>query len=350
MAADVSVSRQGTKDLKDQRSRLRFEHPTLLYLLLLWPALLLLGINTLAWRGRAAAKLGEAGVLDRLYSPSTWRWRLRRIILVLTATGLLMIAAARPQYGRIERTITSAGTNVIVAIDVSPSMKARDVQPERMTFAKNGLKLLLNRLTGQRVGIVVFSGQSVLQCPMTLDQAMLRLVIESLDTDSISIAGTDIGAAIETTVKAFENDGSAGGRNMILITDGEDNEGKGLAAAREAAKKKVTIYAIAIGTRRGAPVPAENGLFRSGVTSAMNLGTLEAIAKATGGKALEAGNSPESAIAAIGRAIDVQEKAELEERHEVIHQERYQWFLLPGIALLLWAILSTPNNKLITKS
>lgn len=329
---------------------MRFEHPALLYVLFLWPLLAVLGINTLAWRARAAGKLGEASVLGRLYSQSAWRWRLRRILLLLAATGLLMIAAARPQYGRIERTIKSAGTNVIVAIDVSPSMKARDVRPDRMEFAKTSLRLLLNRLVGQRVGVVVFSGRAVLQCPMTLDQAMVRLVIDSLDTDSISVAGTDIGAAIQTTIKAFVNDGSPGGRAMILITDGEDNEGKGREAAREAAKNKIAIYAIGIGTKRGAPIPAENGLFRPGVTSALNTGTLQDIAKATGGKSFEAGNSPEGAIAAIGRSIDLQEKAQLESRHEVIHQERFQWFLMPGIALLLWAIVSTPKNKKIERT
>lgn len=326
---------------------MRFEHPTLLYLLLLWPALALLGINTLAWRARVAARLGESDVLGRLYAPSAGRWRLRRFLLLLAATGLMMIAAARPQYGRIERTIKSAGTNVIVAVDVSPSMKARDVRPSRMDFAKTSLRLLLNRLVGQRVGVVVFSGEAVLQCPMTLDQSMVRLVIDSLDTDSISVAGTDIGAAIQTTIKAFVHDGSAGGRAMILITDGEDHEGKALAAARQAAQNKITIFAIGIGTQAGAPVPAENGLFRSGVTSALNLGALQDIAKATGGKAFPAGTSPESAIAAIGRAIDAQEKAQLESRHEVIHQERFQWFLLPAIVLLLWAILSTPKNTAI---
>ncbi|MCE5229736.1 VWA domain-containing protein, partial [bacterium] len=158
---------------------MRFENPTLLYLLFLWPVLAVIGVNALAWRERAAARLGDASVLSRLYSPSARRWRRRRMLLLLIATGLLMIAAARPQYGRIEQTVKGAGTNVIIAIDVSPSMKARDVLPDRITRAKTSLQMLLNRLAGQRVGIVVFSGTAILQCPMTLDQAMVRLVLDS---------------------------------------------------------------------------------------------------------------------------------------------------------------------------
>ncbi|MCE5229737.1 VWA domain-containing protein, partial [bacterium] len=221
----------------------------------------------------------------------------------------------------------------------------------RITRAKSSLQMLVNRLAGQRIGIVVFSGTAVLQCPMTLDQAMVRLVLDSLDTDSINVAGTDIGAAIRTTIKAFENDGSAGGRAMVLITDGEDNEGKALEAAKEAAAKKINIYGIGIGTAQGAPLLENPGSFKKdpsgkSVTSALDMAALQQIAKATGGKAYAAGASPESAVAAVGAAIDQQDKTEFEARHEVIHQERYQWFLMPGLFLVLWAAVATPKNGL----
>lgn len=332
---------------------MRFDNPQILYLLFLWPVLAFIGWNALAWRKRAARKLGDEAVLGRLYPASIRNWRRRRVVLLLLALGLLTIAAARPQYGQIEQTIQSAGTNVIVAFDVSPSMRARDVQPDRLERAKSSLKLLLHRLVGQRVGIVVFSGTAVLQCPMTLDQGMVRLILDSLGTDSISTAGTDIGAAIRTTTLAFENDGSQGGRAMVLITDGEDNEGKAIEAAKEAAAKKIAIYAIGIGTAAGAPLQ-NGGQFKKdaggkSVSTALDMKTLNEIARITGGKAYAAGFSPESAIGSVATGIDQQEKVKFDSRREVIHQDRFQWFLAPALFFLLWAIASSPKATVLVK-
>ena len=190
---------------------------------------------------------------------SVKRWRRRRQLLALAAVLLLIIAASRPQYGRIVQTTRSMGTNVLIALDCSASMKAQDVPPSRIERAKQSLDLLLHQLGGNRAGIVAFAGVAFLQCPMTLDHGMAALILKSLDTDSISVPGTDIGEAIKVSTEAFERGAGEGGRALVLLTDGEDHGGKVLDMAREAAAKKIRIYAVGIGTSRGAPLIEEKG-------------------------------------------------------------------------------------------
>ena len=328
---------------------MRFAYPHLLWLLALLPLLGLLGLWALAWRARVAMRLGDPAMLERLCPAAVGGWRRMRMCLVLGAIALMTLSAARPQYGRIEQTIDTAAASVILAIDVSPSMKARDVAPDRLERARMSLRLFLTRLAGQRIGIIAFAGEAILQCPLTTDMAMARLVLESLDIDSIAVAGTDIGAAIRVGGEAFENDASPGGRVLVLMTDGEDHEGGVIEAAAEAARREVIIYSIGIGTPGGAPLHEERGGFKTDpdggfVTTRLQLPVLERIGRMTGGEAWAAGDAPERAVDAVIAAIDRQRKERLESRRLVIHQDRFQWFLAPALVLLLMAVLSRPDQ------
>jgi len=329
---------------------MHFGNPQLLWLLLAWPLLAALGLMALGWRERVARLIGHAPLLERLYPASIRRWRRQRFVLMMLAALFLIVAAARPQYGRIEQTIRSLGTNVIVALDCSGSMRSKDrgLPASRMALAKQSLDYLLRNLDGDRVGIVAFAGAAVLQCPMTLDRSMALLVLQSLDTDSINVPGTDLGAAIQIATNAFANGADEGGRTLVLITDGEDNEGRGLDAAKAAALKRVTIYALGIGTPEGAPVLKDDGLFHedsSGkkINTRMHMDTLRAIAQAAGGEAWEAGGVPLSAIHAVAQKIDDQKKTELEARRQILYQDRFQWFLAPALLLLLWLLILRPE-------
>ncbi len=327
---------------------MQFEYPRLLWVLAFWPVLALLGWRALAWRARVAGRLGAPELLGRLYPESVRRWRRRRLGLLLLATALMMIAAARPQYGQIEQKFESVGTNVIIAIDVSASMGARDVEPSRMARAKESLLTLLRELVGQRIGIVAFAGRAFLQCPMTLDLKMAQLVLDAVEINSVGTPGTDVGAAIRTAVTAFDRDASRGGRALVLLTDGEDLEGHGIEAAREAAAAGIVIHAIGIGSPEGAPLVEEEGGFKKGpggqtVTTRVDMAGLEAIAAATGGMAIHGGEAPELAVAQVAQAIGRQEKAQLESRRQVINQDRFQWFVLPALLIVLLAVSLRPE-------
>lgn len=341
---------------------MHFGNPEVLWLLPVWVVLALLGVRALAWRRRAARHIGQPELLDRLYPTEVRRWRRRRLALALAALLLLVVAAARPQYGRIERNLHSVGTNILVALDCSASMGARDVQLQgaqasRIEAAKRSLELLVHRLAGNRVGIVAFAGEAMLQCPMTLDQDMASMVLKSLDTDSVGVPGTDLGEAIDVATGAFERGSPDGGRALVLLTDGEDNEGKGLEAARRAKEKNVRIFAIGIGTSRGAPFPEVKSSDASGapsfkedtktgakVNSRLRMDTLDEIAKASGGGvAFAAGDAPAGAVDRVAAAIDNLQKTEIETRKQILYQDRFQWFLAPALLLLLVLLLLRPQ-------
>ncbi len=324
---------------------MNFGHPQLLWLLLLVPLLAVLGWFAERRRTRAAAQIGDAPLIARLYPASVAAWRRRRLAVALVAFALLAFATARPQYGRVEQVVKRSGVDVLIALDTSRSMLAQDVRPNRIVKAKESLKWLLRRLKGNRVGIIAFAGEAFVNCPMTLDLSLADLILESLDADSIATQGTDLGRAIRSAKGAFERGGS-GRPVLVLITDGEDNEGQGLAAAEEAAAIGMKIFAIGIGTESGAPVPAEQGYKETAegtkVNSRLDLGGLAAIAKATGGAAYAAGDSPMSAVEAVSRTINGLEKSELESRKLVIYRDRFSWFAAPALLAMIWLLFSRP--------
>lgn len=335
---------------------MHFGNPELLWLILAWLLLVIVAARTLAWRARAAGRIGQPELINRLYPAGIRRWRRRRMILAMAALLFLIIAAARPQYGQIERTMHSVGTNVLVALDCSRSMDAQDVQPSRIEAAKTDLGLMLNRLAGNRIGIVSFAGEAVLQCPMTLDYDMISMVLKNLDTDSVTVPGTNIGEAIDVATNAFERGAPDGGRALVLLTDGEDLAGKAVEAAQRAKGKNVRIYAIGIGTESGAPLlqkagsgKANTGGFMedpetgSKVNSRLRMDALRQIASATGGAAYDAGDAPAMAVERVARDIENLRTTDLENRKQVIFQDRFQWFLAPALLLILRMMLLRPK-------
>ncbi len=271
------------------------------------------------------------------------------MLMGLAVFSLLAFSSARPQYGRIEQNITRSGVDVIIALDVSPSMMAEDVKPNRLAKAKESLKGLIRRLKGNRVGIIAFAGDAFLNCPMTLDLSLANLVLEALDANSIGVAGTDIGKAIHVAVGAFER-GGVGTPALVLLTDGEDNEGQGLKAAQAAAEKNVRIFTIGIGTEIGAPVPDKLRGYKetvqgTKVTSKMDATSLKAIAEATGGAAFLAGSNPVGAVDEVARQLNELQKTKLESTKLVIYQDRYAWFVAPALILLAWLLISRPEQS-----
>lgn len=326
---------------------LRFGNPLALHAL--WLAA---GLALLAWRARARSaramrEMGDPAVVLRLVSPAAIAWRRRRDAVAVAAFAMLALAAARPQYGRVEQPMRRAGVDVLVAVDVSPSMLAQDVKPNRLAKAKESLKVLVRALAGDRVGIVAFAGEAILACPLTGDVELADLALGAIDRDSVGVAGTDLGAAIDVAARAFER-GGVGSPVLVLLTDGEDNEGKGLAAAQEAAKKGLRIFAIGIGTDIGAPIPdGMKGYLETSqgtkVGTRLDMSGLGAIARATGGEAFHAAGSPAAAVDAVMRRIDRVEKSEIEGSRIVVHQDRFPWFLVPAMAMIAWLMVSAPR-------
>jgi Ca-activated chloride channel family protein len=263
--------------------------------------------------------------------------------LWLAACSLALVALARPQWGIRWQEEGRRGLDIVVVLDTSRSMLATDLKPSRMQRAKWGLNDLLQRLGGDRIGLVAFAGSSFLACPLTADYAAFSLVLEDMRPGTIPRGGTAIAQALETALESFERGGMAD-RVVLLVTDGEDHEGGIDRAIGRLARDKVRVFAVGVGSVGGDFIPAaagEGGAFlrdRAGaaVRTALREETLKKIAEGTGGIAVSvsAGDFGWERIIDVGFAGLKRE--EREAKLVKAYEERFPWFL--GAALLLLSL------------
>ena len=261
--------------------------------------------------------------------------------LFLVGLVLVLFAASRPQWGHSLERRSARSRNVVVAIDVSRSMLAEDVRPNRLERAKADVADLIDSLKGDRCALVAFRRTGVSICPLTTDRAFLRGALESLSPDSAPRGETDLGSAIRASLDAL--DPTADDHNaIILISDGGDLRGEALEGAAVAKKRGVPIFTVGIGDPvRGATVPAEGGgvMKHDGrpVTVKLESAALDAIAKASGGRyvPLATAGTAETTLGAIYSRFLRQVAAKEQNEDELRLGERYQIFLVPGLALLI---------------
>jgi len=297
-------------------------------------------------------RFGELELVQKLMrSRSKGFLVLRRVFFVL-GYGFLILALARPQMGTKLEEVKREGIDMVVAIDLSRSMLAEDVAPNRLAKAKFELKTLIERLQGDRIGIVAFAGDAFLACPLTTDYSAALMILDALDTKIIPEQGTAIGRALEIATKAFPEEKDRQ-HVILLLTDGEDHIGKPVEIAESAAETGIIIYTIGIGSPSGVPIPTFNnsgmktGLLKDNqgnvVTTKLDEMTLRRVALATNGKYYPA--RPGSAeLDEILREIAGMEKSEIESKVFTNYEERYHWALLPA---LVFVILSSalPERK-----
>ena len=318
---------------------MNFAHPEYLPGLLLLPAAFLFLLWANKKRARTLAKMGESALLRRLSSNINWSGRRWRNALLLIALAFFIVALARPQWGSEVREVKQEGLQVLVALDVSQSMMAQDIKPTRLDRAKLEIADLMEQLNGDEIGLVLFSGASFIQVPLTSDYFTALTYLDSADPSVISRPGTVIGDAIRTAMYGFDSNLSSQ-KVLIVMTDGEDHETDPLAAAQEVADEGVLIYTIGFGTPEGEPIPITDS---SGqivgykkdqqgevVLSKLDEDTLKAVAQAGNGKYYRAsadGNELEKLLT----EINTLQKAQLQNRIETRHIERYQIFLALGL-------------------
>ncbi|MCY4633986.1 MAG: VWA domain-containing protein [Acidobacteria bacterium] len=322
----------------------RFGVESLLYAYLLLPALLALEWWAAARRRRALDRFGERGRIDRLTAAVSRGGRLTRTVLMLAAVVLLVTALARPQFGDRVDTVRREGQDVVVALDLSASMEAEDIAPNRLAAAKLAVGRLIERLDGDRIGLVAFAGEAFVQSPLTLDYAAAALFLNAMEPDLVPVPGTDLGQAIEVALDGFGEPGDRS-RQLVVITDGEDHEGAIDAAVERAADEGVRVYAVGMGSTEGVPIPsfddsgAPNGFLRddegSVVTTRLDDVTLQRVADRTGGAYYHAAAGSGAAFDRLMDELTGDEGGEIESREVTRYEEQYQIFL--GLALLLLA-------------
>lgn len=285
---------------------------------------------------------GES-LFSKLVSSNYREQQKHRLICFAISMFFLLIALTRPQWGYQWEDIPKKGIDIMIALDVSRSMLAEDIKPNRLERAKRKTSDLLDMLKGDRVGLVAFSGTSFVQCPLTLDYAAARIFLNAIDTDLIPVQGTALGGALRKSIKAFRNEEKKS-KAIILITDGEDQTGQALEAAKEAADAGVKIFTIGIGKEIGAPLPNPNqsgGFLKNDrgevVLTKLDETTLQKISLQTGG----------SYVRSVTGDIDLKtiyldqinqnlEKKKFKSERRKVWQERFQWFIFPALLFLLY--------------
>ena len=320
----------------------RFGVEGLLYAYLLLPALMALEWWAAARRRAALDRFGERGRIERLTASVDRGGRMARTALVLAAVVLLVTALARPQFGDRVDTVRREGQDVVVALDLSASMAAEDIAPSRLAAARLAVGRLIERLDGDRIGLVAFAGEAFVQSPLTLDYAAATLFLNAMEPDLIPVPGTDLGQALEVALEGFGEAGERG-RQVVIITDGEDHEGAVDAAVERAVDEGVRVYAVGMGSTEGVPIPsfdetgAPNGFLRDEeggvVTTRLDDVTLQRLADRTGGAYYHAAAGSGAAFERLVEELTGGEGGEIESREVTRYEEQYQIFL--GLALLL---------------
>ena len=315
----------------------RFAHPEYLYLLLAAPALIALFAWALYDRRRRLARFGDpATVATLMPDASTGRMKLK-FILFTTAVILVILAAARPQFGSKLREQKSEGIEMMLAVDISNSMLAEDFEPNRLERTKYAINKLFDGLEQDRVGVIVFAGDATVQLPITSDYRMAKAFAKRISPSMASVQGTSIGKALSLAEMSFSS-GSGDSRVIILITDGENHEDDALAAARRAAEMGIRIYTIGIGTPEGAPIQIGGEFIKDEkgdmVVSKLNEEMLAQIADITGGAYVRS-SKQSIGLDEIVKAINEMEQTELSTVRFEEFNEQYQYLLIAALVLLL---------------
>ena len=275
-----------------------------------------------------------------------------KYVLIIFSYIFFVIALSNPQIGKKLEEYTRRGVDIMVALDVSTSMLAEDIKPNRLEKAKHEVGKLVDLLEGDRIGLIAFAGIAHVQCPLTLDYSAAKLFLNILDTDIIPQPGTAMGDAIKRAIPAFNSE-ERKHKVLILITDGEDHESDPLEIAKEAEKEGIIIYAVGIGSAQGVPIPIyskygnQTGFKkdREGnvVTTKLDVLTLQKIAYQTGGKYYLA-SSGEAELDEIYAEISEMEQKELVSKRFSQYEDRFQIFLALGLVLILLEII-IPEKK-----
>jgi len=329
----------------------RFEEPVYLYLLLLLPLLLAFYLYSNYHRRKAIRKFGEPELVKRLM-PSVSKYRPDvKFLLVLVAIGLFTVLLARPQFGSKLETVKRQGVEVIIALDISNSMLAEDVQPSRLQKAKRLVAQLVDKMQNDKVGMIVFAGDAFTQLPITSDYISAKMFLESIDPSLISKQGTAIGAAINLAVRSFTPQEGVG-RTIIVITDGENHEGGVREAAQVAVDKGIQVNVLGVGMPEGAPIPIvgtnDYRRDRDGnvVVTCLNEPMCQEIAKNGNGIYVRVDNT-NNAQKAIEKEINKMAKADVETQVYTEFNEQFQavaWIIL--LILLVEMLILECKNPL----
>lgn len=321
----------------------KFEHTLYFYAFAAIPLMLLLVIIYFSSRRKKLKAMGDSKLIDQLMPYVSKQKRIIKIILFLLGFSSLILAICNLQTGSKLTEVKREGADIIVCIDVSNSMLAQDLTPNRLSRAKYALEKMINSLEGDRLGLVIFAGEAYVQLPITTDYSAAKLFLESIGSGMVPVPGTNLAAAINKASESFSND-VAKNKAIILITDGENHDSAAIEAAETAFRKGIMINTIGIGSTKGVPIPLiENGVIKGyrkdkegqTVITKLNDELLKMIASKANGVYVQASQA-DVGLGAVLNKINELDKAQLENKMYTDYEDQYQWFI--ALALILFFI------------
>jgi len=332
----------------------RFAHIEYLYLLILIPVLALVFAFLFSQRKNALKRFGNMEVMGSLMPSVSFSRPVLKSVLVLFVLASLVFGIARPQFGSKLREIKREGVEIIIALDVSNSMMAEDIKPNRLERAKQAIARLVDRLVNDKIGLIVFAGDAYTQVPITTDYVSVKLFLNTISTEIVPKQGTAIGSAIELGMKSFTQQEETS-KALIIITDGENHEDDAIEMARQALEKGITVHTVGIGLPQGAPIPVYSGgqkTYREDnqgqtVISKLDETMLRRISNAGDGVYIRSTDT-RVGLDKLFDEINKMEKQEMESKVYSDYDERFQYVFGIGLFLLLleFIILERKNRWL----
>lgn len=315
----------------------RFESATYLWLLVLVPVVVLVGLAAYKRRHTALKRFGDAGLVARLM-PSVSKYRpWVKFVLVVSALALLIVALARPQMGLKLSQERRSGIETIIALDISNSMTATDVVPSRLDKSKLLVENLVDEFTNDKIGLIIFAGEAFVQMPLTSDYVSAKMFLQDISPSLITTQGTDIARAIELSMSSFSQQQNVG-KAIILITDGEDHEGGAVEAAKKAMKKGINVFILGVGSTKGVPIPTGNGYMQDAngqtVMTALNEEMCKQVAKAGNGMYIHVDNTSD-AQEQLNNEIGKLQKGETQNVSYSEYDEQFGAFTILALILLI---------------
>jgi len=334
----------------------RIEHPEILYALFALPILWVLYFLYRNWRLKKLSEFSDIALIaDNIPMKATYKLLVKTILMSLAFTCFI-IGLANPQIGSKLEEVKREGIDIMIALDLSNSMLAEDLKPNRLEKSKRAISKLVERLHSDRIGIVVFAGEAYTQLPLTSDLSAAKLFLRTVSTDIVPTQGTNIGAAIKRCVKSFDEK-SAAGKAIIIITDGENHEEDAVEEANVAAENGIQIYTVGMATTNGVPIPLyQNGRkmgYRkdkegNSVVTMLNESMLKELAAEGNGFYIRATNS-DAGLNQILDELEQLDKAEIGTQLFTDYEDRFQYFVGLGLLfLILEFFVSERKNRLIS--
>ncbi|WP_086475722.1 VWA domain-containing protein [Arenibacter amylolyticus] len=321
---------------------IQLDEKTYLYLLFIIPVMIVLFVLLQIWKRRTQRKFADLSLLRRLTPDKSNFKATLKLILLLLGIAFLTLALVNPKMGTKLETVKREGLDIVFAVDVSKSMLAEDIAPNRLDKAKRLVSEIINQLAGDRIGIIAYAGQAYPQLPLTTDYGAAKMFLQNMNTNMLSSQGTAIDQAVNLATTYYD-DGEETNRVLFIISDGEDHsEGNISNSVADAEKENIRIFTIGVGSTKGSPIPIKkNGVVerflrdREGevVITKMNEQTLQDIAEQGNGSYINGENTKE-AVTFIKDQLDRIDKTEFEAKQFAEYQDQFQWFLGAGLLFL----------------